>query len=398
MARRSEGRAADPARRGRALFRAALLASPLLVMAACDEAPPAAPQAGAPPSVVVARVEQRPVAQGAEFIGRVEAIDRLDVRARVTGFLYARHFTEGDRVKAGDPLFTIEQAPFQAEVALRQAQVQRAEAELRNASVQVQRGRELVRTNNIPQSELDARIAAEGQAQGELAAAQAQLEQARIQLGYTEIRAVFDGRAGRSPLSPGNVVGPETGVLVTIVRDDPIRVTFPVTQRELLRVRRSGGAGGEGIQVLVRLPDGTLLDTPGRLEFLDVTANRSTDSVLVQAVVPNPQRLLTDGQAVTVVLRETEPQQAIVIPQSAVQIDQQGPFVLVVGADNKVEVRRVKLARGPAGQNVVTEGLEPGQLIIVEGSQRARPGEPVTPRPLEAPPGAVEPATPARGG
>ncbi|MFN7175218.1 MAG: efflux RND transporter periplasmic adaptor subunit, partial [Thermaurantiacus tibetensis] len=205
------------------------------------------------------------IAPTAEFIGRAEAIDKLEVRARVTGFLYARHFNEGEAVKAGDLLFTIEQAPFAAEVALRQANVQRAEAELRNASLQVARGRELVRTNNIPQAELDARIAAEGEAEGALAAARAQLEQARIQYGYTEIRAVFDGRAGRSPLSPGNVVGPESGALVTVVRDDPIRVSFPVTQRELLRVRRAAAEGGQSpadtTEVLVRLPDGSLLET-----------------------------------------------------------------------------------------------------------------------------------------
>jgi membrane fusion protein (multidrug efflux system) len=373
-------------------------AAAMALLVACDDTPRPAAQAAAPPAVFVARVERQPIAQGAEFIGRVEAIDKVEVRARITGFLQARHFNEGDRVKAGDPLFTIEQAPFAAEVALRQAQVDRAEAELRNATLQVERGRELVRTNNIPQSTLDERIAAEGQAKGALAAAEAQLEQARIQYGYTEIRAVFDGRAGRSPLSPGNVVGPDTGVLVTVVRDDPIRVSFPVTQRELLRVRRAGGGGGDRVQVLVRLPDGTMLDQVGRLEFLDVTANRSTDSVMVQAVMPNPNRLLIDGQAVTVVVREAEPQQAIVLPQSAIQIDQQGPFVLVVGAENKVEVKRIRTAPGPAGAIVVTEGLEVGALVITEGSQRARPGQPVAPRPQQASPAGAAPASPARGG
>jgi membrane fusion protein (multidrug efflux system) len=384
------------------MARVVMLAGGLAALAgtlvACkDELPPAQRTSAAPPAVFVTRVDRRPIAQESEFIGRVEAIDKVEVRARVTGFLYARHFNEGDRVKAGDLLFTIEQAPYAAEVALRQAQLDQAEAELRNASLQVERGRELVRTNNIPQSTLDERIAAEGQARGQRDGAKAQLDQARIQYGYTEIRVPFDGRAGRSPLSPGNVVGPDAGVLVTIVRDDPIRVSFPVTQRELLRVRRQGGAGGERAQVLVRLPDGTLMDTAGRLEFLDVTANRSTDSVLVQASVPNPERLLTDGQAVTVVVREADPRQAIVVPQSALNIDQQGPFVLVVGAENKVEVKRVRTQPGPAGQVVVTEGLEVGQMVITEGSQRARPGQPVTPRPHEAPPGAT-PASTARGG
>jgi membrane fusion protein (multidrug efflux system) len=345
--------------------------------------------------VLVARAERRPISQGAEFIGRVEAIDKLDVRARVTGFLYARHFNEGDQVKSGDLLFTIEQAPFRASVAAAEAQVQRAEAEVRVADLQVERGRELVRTNTIPQSTLDERIAAQGTARAGLAAAQAALDQARIQYAYTEIRAVFDGRAGRSPLSPGNVVGPDSGVLVTVVRDDPIRVSFPVTQRQLLTFRRNGDAGDTGrLRVRVRLPDGSMLDSAGRIEFIDVAANRSTDSVLVQATVPNTRRLLTDGQAVTVVVEEAEPAQAIVIPQAAVQIDQQGPFVLVVGAENKVEVKRIRAANGPAGQVVVTEGLEPGALIITEGAQRARPGQPVTPRPQEGGPG----ATPARGG
>ncbi|WP_246522598.1 efflux RND transporter periplasmic adaptor subunit [Neoroseomonas terrae] len=387
-------------RKGMTLAMLGAIAGLALPLAACkDEAP--APQAApaAAPTVFVIRVERQPISQGVEFIGRVEAIDKVDVRARVNAFLVTRHFTEGDRVKAGDLLFTLEQGPFAAEVALRQAQVEQAEAELRNATLQVTRGRELVRTNNIPQSTLDERIAAEGEAKGKVDAARAQLDQARIQYGYTEIRVPFDGRAGRSPLSPGNLVGPDSGVLVTVVRDDPIRVSFPVTQRELLRVRRAGpDASADGLKVRIRLPDGTMMDGAGRLEFVDVAANRSTDSVLVQAVVPNAQQLLTDGQAVTVVIESANPQEAIVIPQSALQIDQQGPFVLVVGADNKVEVKRVRTSPGPVGQVVVTEGLEVGQLIITEGSQRARPGQPVTPRQQDLPPSGAVPANTPSGG
>jgi membrane fusion protein (multidrug efflux system) len=385
------------ARRMRSALMAAAL--PLAVLAGCRDQAPPAPQGAAPPAVVVARVERVAISQGAEFIGRVEAIDKLDVRARVTGFLYARHFEEGAQVKANDLLFTIEQAPFAAEVALRKAAVERAQAELTNATTQVQRGQELLRTNAIPQSTVDDRITAEAVARAALASAQAELEQAEIQYGYTTIRAAFDGRAGRSPLSPGNVVGPDTGVLVTVVRDDPIRVTFPVTQRELLRFRQAGGqTGPDAVQVLIRLPDNTLLPTAGRIDFIDVTASRSTDSVQVIAQVPNAQRLLTDGQAVAVVVQASQQQEAIVIPQAAVQIDQQGPFVLLVGEGNRVEIRRVRLARGPSGQNVVTEGLEVGQLIITEGSQRARPGQPVAPRPADAPPPGATPASPVRGG
>lgn len=388
----------EGALRRKGMKRAAALCA-VLALLACDDKPAPPQQSTASPAVLVARVARQPISPAAEFIGRVEAVDKVDIRARVTGFLVSRHFTEGDAVKAGDLLFTLEQPPFAAEVALRQAQVERAEADLRNATLQVQRGRELVRTNNIPQSTLDERIAAEGEAKGTRDGALAQLDQARIQYAYTEIRVPFDGRAGRSPISPGNLVGPDSGVLVTIVREDPIRISFPVTQRELLRVRQAGpDVSRDGIRVRARLPNGTLMEPAGRLEFVDVAANRSTDSVLVQAMLPNPERLLTDGQAISVVIEAAEPTQAIVISQAALQVDQQGAFVLVVGDGNRVEVKRVLTSPGPSGQVIVNDGLDVGQLIIIEGSQRARPGQPVTPRMGETPPTGAVPASTTRGG
>ncbi|MCA3331803.1 MAG: efflux RND transporter periplasmic adaptor subunit [Roseomonas sp.] len=374
---------------------------PILMLPGCkEEATPARQQAAAPPAAVfVSRVERQAISRGADFIGRVEAIDRVDIVARVTGFLQARHFAEGDAVKAGQLLFTLEQPPFAAEVALRRAQLDSARADLANATTQVTRGRELVKTNAIPQATLDDRITAEAESKAKVAAAEAQLQQAQINYDYTEIRAPFDGRAGRSPLSPGNVVSPSSGTLVTIVRDDPIRISFPVTQRQLLQFRREGGAGAsDRIKVSVRLPDGSMLDSTGRFDFIDVTTNRATDSVLVQAMIPNPQKYLVDGQAVTVVVEAGDPEQAIVIPQSALQIDQAGSFVLVVGAENKVEVKRVKTTRGLGGQLVVTEGLEIGQLVITEGAQRARPGAAVTPQPAPTTPsGAMPGSAPRRG-
>ena len=357
-----------------------------------EETTPARQQAAPPAAVFVARVERQAISRGADFIGRVEAIDRVDIMARVTGFLQTRHFNEGDAVKAGQLLFTLEQPPFAAEVSLRRAQLDSARADLANATTQVTRGRELVKTNAIPQATLDDRITAEAESKAKVAGAEAQLQQAQINYDYTEIRAPFDGRAGRSPLSPGNVVSPGSGTLVTIVRDDPIRISFPVTQRQLLNFRREGGAGAsDRIKVSVRLPDGSMLDSMGRFDFIDVTTNRATDSVLVQAMIPNPQKYLVDGQAVTVVVETGDPEQAIVIPQSALQIDQAGNFVLIVGAENKVEVKRVKTTRGLGGQLVVTEGLEIGQLVITEGAQRARPGATVAPQPMPSSPGGSVP-------
>jgi membrane fusion protein (multidrug efflux system) len=378
-----------------------VLALTLPLLPGCkEETTPARQQAAAPPAAVfVTRVERQAISRGADFIGRVEAIDRVDILARVTGFLQARHFNEGDAVKAGQLLFTLEQPPFAAEVSLRRAQLDSARADLANATTQVTRGRELVKTNAIPQATLDDRITAEAESRAKVAGAEAQLQQAQINYDYTEIRAPFDGRAGRSPLSPGNVVSPGSGTLVTIVRDDPIRISFPVTQRQLLNFRRNAGAGAsEQIKVSVRLPDGTMLDSTGRFDFIDVTTNRATDSVLVQAMIPNPQKLLVDGQAVTVVVETGDPEQAIVIPQSALQIDQAGSFVLIVGAENKVEVKRVKTTRGLGGQLVVTEGLEIGQLVITEGAQRARPGAAVAPQPAPTTPSGAMPGTAPRRG
>jgi membrane fusion protein, multidrug efflux system len=358
----------------------------VLAIAGCDEKKPA-PAAGAapPPAVLVVTAAEQPVTQGTEFVGRVEALERVDIRARVTGFLRERTFVEGQVVQAGDMIFQIEPEPFEAEVALKQAAIDRARAELHNAELQVARGRELIRTNAIPQSTLDQRIAEQQTAAAAVSGAQAELQRAQIQLGYTQIVSPIAGRIGRAALTPGNVVGPDSGVLTSVVRQDQMRVAFPVTQRQILEFRRkAAGQAVEQVQVRVRLSDGTTFDQVGKVNFLDVQTDKATDSVLVQALFPNPQALLSDGQFVGVVVEAEAPKQAILVPQSAVQVDQAGAFLLVVGEGNKVEQKRVKLGRGPTGQQVVEEGLAVGALVITEGAQRARPGAVVAPRP--APP------------
>ncbi|MFC7473699.1 efflux RND transporter periplasmic adaptor subunit [Dankookia sp. GCM10030260] len=365
-----------------------LVLASLLVLAAagCDEKKPAPAGAAAPPpAVLVVTAAEQPVTQGMEFVGRVEALERVDIRARVTGFLRERTFVEGQVVAADDMIFQIEPEPFQAEVALKQAAIDRAKAELHNAELQVARGRELIRTNAIPQSTLDQRIAEQQTAAAALSGAQAELQRAQIQLGYTQIVSPIAGRIGRATLTPGNVVGPDSGVLTSVVRQDQMRVTFPVTQRQILEFRRKAADKAvEQIQVRLKLSDGTVFDQVGKVNFLDVQTDKATDSVLVQALFPNPQALLSDGQFVGVVVEAEAPKQAILIPQSAVQVDQAGAFLLVVGEGNKVEQKRVKLGRGPTGQQVVEEGLAVGARVITEGGQRARPGAVVAPRP--APP------------
>ena len=252
----------------------------------------------------------------------------------------------------------------------RQAELASAEANRANTEVQLRRGEELVKNGNIPRSEVDLRRAQDLMAQAAIQEAQAALEQAQINLGYTEIHAPIAGRIGRADLSVGNLVGPDTGVLATIVSQDPIYVTFPVSQRQLLAHR---GERGDPV-VRVTLPDGTLYDHPGKLNFLDVQVDPGTDTVTVRAELPNPERVLVDGQFVGVRVERGEPVQMLAVPQASVQIDQAGPFVLVVGGDNKVEARRITLGAVAGAQVVVQKGLETGDKVIVEGIQKVRPG------------------------
>src|SRR3954468_18941407 len=237
---------------------AALL--PALLLIGCNEkerssAPSSTPQQA--PAVIVVPVDRKSVTQTLDFVGRVEALEKVDIRARVTGFLRDRHFQEGQLVKEGDLLFTIEREPFEAEAGVRQAKIESAEAALTYATYQVERGRELVRTNAIPRATLDQRIAEQGVAAATLSGAKADLRLAEVNLSYTEIRSPIDGRVGRANITRGNVVGPDAGVLTTVVRQDPIRIVFPVSQRQLLQIRREAKAQADSARVRVRLPDGS---------------------------------------------------------------------------------------------------------------------------------------------
>ncbi|HSE79144.1 MAG TPA: efflux RND transporter periplasmic adaptor subunit [Alphaproteobacteria bacterium] len=356
-------------------------------LAACEEAGKSTQQAaGPPPAVGVATVERRELSIGVDFTGRVEAIDKVELRARVLGFLDKRQFTEGQTVKEGELLFVIEKDQYQAQVEQQKADVARAEAEQVNAAQQLQRGRELLRNNNISAATVDERAAREGVARAQVQQAKAALREAEINLGYTDIHAPIGGRIGRSTYTVGAFVGPESGTLATIVRQDPVYVSFPVTQRMLTEIRRrvTEGEAAQRLVAKVRLADGKFHAHPGKISFVDVQVDRGTDTVIVRAEVPNPEGFLVDGQFVTVVIEREQPEKLLVIPSNALQADQAGTFVLAVDSENKVVVKRVVPGGAREGYVIVQQGVNEGDKIIVEGVQKVRPGQVVAPGPPSA--------------
>ena len=333
------------------------------------------------PAVTVSPVVSRQVTETADFVGRVVAINKVDVVARVPGFIEERNFTEGQQVKTGDLLFRIEQDTYKAAVDQQKANVAKAKASEVNTALQLQRGKELIHNQTIPQATLDQRAADAAAAQAEVLQAEALLQQAQINLGYTEIRSPIDGRVGLALFTVGNLVDPASGKLATIVSQDPIYVTFPVSERDVIaykhRLAESGGKN-QHLPIHIKLPDGTIYGHPGITNFLDVQAEANTDTVIVRAELPNPEGLLIPGGIVGIGVDTGPPKSALLVPQSAMQLDQAGHFVLVVGDSKKVEVRRVTTSVEMGRNVVVTDGLKEGELVITEGIQKVHPGQVVT--------------------
>jgi membrane fusion protein (multidrug efflux system) len=368
----------------RRLRLAVVISALAATLAACDkpeEANPAAASRPAP-AVGVIEVAARAVQQGTEFVGRVSAIDKVDLLARVEGFLETRSFTEGQDVNAGDPLFSIEKDQFQAQVDQAQADLSAAQAVLSNAQIQYQRAFTLGRSQNIPQATVDQRKAEQDSAQAKVEQAQAALREAQINLGYTDIIAPVAGQIGRAIVTEGNLVGPSTGVLATIVSMDPIYVLFPVAQGMIQQAQQSDRRTSD-LQVRVKLADGSIYDQVGKIDFIDNQVDQATDSVTVRAVMPNPKRLLKDGQIANTMIELTKPQDQLVVPQAAVLVDQAGSYVLVVDGQNKVEQRRITTGAQQGVEVAVLDGLKAGEKVIVDGLQKVRPGEAVQASPTK---------------
>ena len=371
-----------------------------LILGACGgpDQPQATGGQALTPSVEVVAATLQPVEQEVTFVGRVAAVDKVELRARVEGFLKERRYTEGDEVAAGEVLFVIEPDQYEAIVAQRQADLSKALAEVENTQAQYARGEELLRQKNMSAAEVDKLRAAHRVAEASVEQAKAALAAAQLNLDYTRIKAPVAGRVGRASLTVGNLVGPTSGVLATLVSQDPAYVLFPISQREFLaEKRRVAAEGGDPHAIIARakLPDGTRYDQLGRLDYVDVTTDPGTDTLLVRAVFPNPGGLLIDGQYLGVTLAEEQPKDALVIPQGALQIDQQGTSVLVLDSENRVQTRRIQTGPIQGANVIVLGGLKAGELVVTQGLQKVRPGQVVRATPADLPPAAPTGDTPA---
>ncbi|MGI9372039.1 MAG: efflux RND transporter periplasmic adaptor subunit [Hyphomicrobiales bacterium] len=352
-----------------------------MFIAACGEDEAAQNTGEAPlPAVGVSPVVSRDVAEQYEFVGQANAIQTIDLRARVTGFLEERPFKEGGPVKKGELLFLIEQEQYKAKVQTTEASIARAKATIEEAEQDLVRYSKLTAQGTTSEQKLEETKATAARAKADLLSAEADQTQAQLDLDYTRIEAPIDGRIGRATVDVGNLIGPDSGILATVIDPDPIRVVFSVSERTLLDYRklRAVGKAGEAIPKL-RLSDGTLFEQDGIIEFIDEQVDASTGTVQVRVEFPNPDNIIIPGQFVTVILKSGTPEKQIVVPQAAVQANQTGYFVLVVEDGDVVQPRPVKLGPITGVDWVVEDGLTEGETIVVDGIQKVRPGAKVKP-------------------
>jgi membrane fusion protein, multidrug efflux system len=373
----------------------------VLLVAACgqkSENAPAAgkgPAGGAPPpaEVGVVTVQPRPVGLVTELPGRLEASRVAQVRARAAGILLHRLFVEGSDVRAGQPLFKIDPSSLQATVSAGQASLARAQATLAQANAQVERYKPLLEANAISKQDYTNAVAAQGTAAADVAAAKANLETSRINLGYATVTAPIAGRIGRALVTEGALVGQgEATPLALIQQINPMYVNFTQSTTEVLALRRaleSGkfrrADGGDAASVEIVLEDGSVYGQRGRLLFSDLSVDPTSGQITLRAEVPNPRGLLLPGMYVRVRLEQAETPTGIVVPQQAVQRGSTGDSVMVVAADGTVAPRPVKVGTAQSGDWVVLEGLKPGEMVMVDGFQKLRGNAPVKPVPWQRP-------------
>ena len=332
--------------------------------------------------VVVQVVTAKEVNPPMEFVGRVEAVQSVDLTARVQGYLEQVSFTEGERVRRGDLLYVIEQSPYQAKVNADKALVAKAEATLDYASKYLKR-LQSTREASVAQTDLDTAESAMLEAEAGLKEAQANLQISRIDLGYTTIKAPISGRVGKNAFTRGNLVDSTSGSLARIVQTDPIRVVYSVSENDFVNVRMKllkEGVSQKNAPTLIprlRLPNGTMYPRAGRMTFVDNQVDPQTGTIAVRAEFDNPDELLLPGEYVTVLNAPAQGEKQPVIPQSAVQEDKKGRYVYTVDAGNHVQRKEIVTGSLLGTFWAVTSGIEAGERVVVQGVQKIRPGQEV---------------------
>lgn len=369
---------------------AALAAAFALALAACDQGGPrAAPAAPPPPQVTVARPVVKTVTDHDEFVGRFVAIDAVEIRARVSGYLSAIHFTDGQFVKQGDLLFTIDRRPFQMALDQARANLAQAKANLAYSTADLARGKDLVGRAIISQQTFDQRVQTKSVAEANVAAQEAAVKQAALNLEFTELRAPVSGRIGDRRVSVGNLVmGGTTGtttLLATIQSSDPIRFEFTADEGSYLRYRRTTKTTPDRVNnagkvpVKLKLMDEQIFSHPGHMDFVDNAIDTASGTIRARAVFPNPNGTLTPGMFGRIQVATGPPEEALLVPDSAIGTEQVRKFVLVVDDNNVARAKYVTLGPAIEGLRVVASGLEAGDRVVVNGLMRARPGAKVSP-------------------
>ena len=364
-----------------------------LALAGCGQAQQPAQAPPPPPTVTVANPIKRTITDFDEYVGRFVAIDSVEVRARVSGYLESVHFTDGQTVKQGDLLFTIDRRPFQNTLEQVRANLTQAKSNLIYAESDLARGQQLVRSRTIAEQVFEQRAQAKRNAEAAVLASEAAVRQAELDLQFTELRAPVTGRIGDRKVSPGNLVSGGTAagtatttMLATIMSTDPIRFEFTFDEASLLRYERltkdskSGEAWGAATPVTLRLIDEKGFSHQGKMDFIDHTIDRASGTIRARAVFANQAGLFTPGMFGRVRVPASQPYEALLVPDAAVGTEQARKYVLVVAADNTVSQRYVTLGDVIDDLRVIKTGLAGEDRLIVNGMVRARPGGKVTPQ------------------
>lgn len=367
---------------GRSLLSTCILGAVLSFTAPsafAQETPPA-------PKVSVAAAYTQEIIADTVFIARGEALDKVDIVARVSGFVEDVAVSDGASIAEGDLLFQIEPGTYQATLHAREADKETAIANLRLSEIELDRKTQLYERDAGTEADKDIATANNQVAQANILIADAAIDLAKLDLSYTQISAPFEGRIGRIVPSVGELVSPTTGPLVTLIRTSPIYVEFSLTEKQLVTIMNQTDKSAtraekneKELNVYAILPDGSEMDEIGRMAFIDNRVDPETGSILVRVKYENERGFISDGSFLQVRIEAAEPKNALMIPQSAIQRDQRGDFVLVVGAQQNVEQRYITTGRQVESAIVVEDGLQEGEAVIVEGLQRVRPGATVDP-------------------